>query len=76
MWVSGLNCWCVAGYSIGANVKGRCLNLNSAGNVNIPNNIKTPETMVDKIKALTWEHLTIDANAVITGSLSAAGLLI
>ena len=40
MWVSGLNCWGVAGSSIGANVKGMCLNITSAGNVNIPNNKK------------------------------------
>ena len=51
MWVSGLSCWGVAGYSIGANVKGMCLTINSAGNVNIPNNIKTHEIMVDKIKS-------------------------
>ena len=75
VWLMGQNYWFCGGYSIGTPVLGMCLNINSAGNVNVPNNIKTPEIMVDKIKATTLEHLTIDANAVITGSLSAAGVV-
>ena len=40
-WVFVLNSWGIAGYSIGTTVVGVCLNINTEGNVNIPNDIKT-----------------------------------
>ena len=67
-WVCGLNYWASAGYSIGTTVVGVCLNINSEGNVNIPNDIKTHEIMVNRIKSLSADVLTIDDYVTITGN--------
>ena len=70
VWVCGVNSWFLGGYIIGTPVVGNCLTINSAGNVGISYGIKTPEIMVNTVKALSAEYLTIDDGLLITGDLS------
>ena len=67
MWLMGQNYWYHGGYSIGTPVVGMCFNIGVDGNVNIPNDIKHTEIMVDSIKALTLEYLIIDDAVIING---------
>ena len=46
LWVSGINCWGIAGYTIGNTVVGVCLTVNSAGTVEMPYKITTPEIKI------------------------------
>ena len=43
-----------------------CLDRADNGNINTPYDLKTPEIMVDVIKGLTLEYLTLDDNIIIT----------
>ena len=45
-----------------------CLTINSEGNVNIPNDIKAHEIIVNTIKALNANSQTIDDYLTITGN--------
>ena len=52
MWVSGVNTWTKAGYSIGTPVIYSCLNISNSGNVEMPHGIKTTDINVNNIKIL------------------------
>ena len=73
VWVCGINCWGCGGYTFGTPVLNSCLTINGMGNVNIPYDIKTPEIMVDRIKASTLEYMTIDDNVISAGNLVVNG---
>ena len=73
MWVCGVNYWGNTGYTFGTPVLNNCLNITTTGNVNIPYDIKTPDIMVDRIRASTLEYITIDDNVIITGNIVVNG---
>jgi hypothetical protein len=73
MWVAGQGSWNKPGFSIGTQVKGACLNINSAGVVSAPYYITTPEVVTDSIRASTADHLTVNDNVIITGNLTVNG---
>ena len=75
VWVCGVNSWGLSGYSIGTAVIGNCLNINSSGRVGISNGIQTPEIMINTVKALTADYLTIDDSAVVTGNLAVSSFV-
>ena len=69
MWVCGSNSWGTIGYSIGGSGLNVCLNINTAGTVNIPYKITTPEINVNIIKSSnTISGLRIDDYVRITGN--------
>ena len=68
MWVDGANCFAKAGYSIGTPVLNACLNISSDGNVTIPYIVKTSEIMVDTIRGMVADQVTLDDSVVITSN--------
>ena len=75
VWVCGVNSWGLSGYSIGTAVIGNCLIINSSARVGISNGIQTPEIMINTVKALTADYLTIDDSAVVTGNLAVSSFV-
>ena len=73
MWLTGQNDWYNGGYSIGTPVVGMCFNIGVDGNITIPNDIKTPESMTNRIKALDAECVGIDDNVIIIGNTTMGG---
>ena len=73
VWVAGANCWATTGYSIGSPVLTRCLNIADDGNLTMPYIVNTSEIMVDIIRGLTAEQLTVDDNVIITRNLDVHG---
>ena len=73
MWLTGQNSWYNGGYSIGTPVVGMCFNIGVDGNITIPNDIKTPESMTNRIKALDAECVGIDDNVIIIGNTTMGG---
>ena len=73
MWLMGQNSWFNGGYSIGMPVLGMCLNMFNSGNINIPYDLTTPAIMVDRVKALTLEHIPVDDNVIIIGTTTING---
>ena len=68
MWLMGQNSLYNGGNSIGTPVVGMCFNIGVDGNVNIPNDIKPYEIMVDSIKGIVGEQVIINGNVIIIGS--------
>ena len=68
MWVGGLNCWGLAGYSIGTTVLGNGLTISSIGPVKAPYKIITPLIYTDRILGNGAAQLTIDDNVILTGN--------
>ena len=68
MWVGGLNCWGLAGYSIGTTVLGNGLNISSIGPVKAPYKIITPLIYTDKILGNGAAQVTIDDHVILTGN--------
>ena len=75
MWVCGVHCWGLSTYSIGTSGNGNCLNINNDGRVALPNGLQTPILMINSVKGLTTEYLTIDDSAVITGNLAVSSFV-
>ena len=73
VWVAGANCWATTGYSIGSPVLNSCSNIAANGDITMPYIVKTSEIMVDIIRGLTAEHLTVDDNVIISGNLDVTG---
>ena len=69
MWVAGVNCWSKTGYSIGTPTLNHCLNIASDGNITMPYVVKTTEIMVDTLRGIIAERVTIDDSVIMTGSL-------
>ena len=67
MWVAGVNCWATTGYSIGSPILNHCLNIASDGNRTMPYVVKAPEIMVDTIRGMIAEQVTIEDSVIITG---------
>ena len=51
------------------------MNINNDGRVAIPNGLQTPGIMIDAVKGLTTEYLTIDDDAVIAGNLAVSSFV-
>ena len=75
MWVGGLNCWGLAGDSIGTVVIGNCLNISNVGTVKAPYKMKTPLIYTDKIIGNGATQVTIDDDVIITGNLHITGTI-
>jgi hypothetical protein len=73
MWVVGQGAWAEPGFSIGTQVRGACLNINSAGVVSAPYYITTPEVVAAEIRASTADQVTVNDSVIITGNLTVEG---
>ena len=73
MWHMGQKYWGHGGFSIGTPVRGMCFNIGVNGSVNIPHYKKTPKIMVDIIKAVITEQVTLDDNVIINGNTTMKG---
>ena len=73
MWVAGVNCWAKTGYSIGTPILNHCLHIGSDGNITMPYIVKTPEVMVDTIRAMAALTATIDDAVIIIGNCELVG---
>ena len=74
MWLKDNNYWFNSGYSTVTLVKGMCLTIATDGNITIPYLLKTPEIMLDIIRALTAQQITIDDNVTIIGNIVVNGV--
>ena len=72
-WVCGVNCWDKQGYSIGTPVLNDCFNINLNGHVDIPYTVHTPKSMVDSIKSLLDDQITINDNVIVAGDIMISG---
>ena len=74
MWVAGVNCWAKTGYSIGSPILNHCLNIASDGNITMPYIVKTLEIIVDIIRGMIADQITIDDTVIITGALKLSSI--
>ena len=75
MWISGINCWALAGYSIGTSGLGVCLNISEVGNVIAPYKIISPKMQTNTILANGNNEITLDDNVLIIGNLNITGTI-
>ena len=69
MWVADVNCWAQTGYSIGSPILNHCLTIASDGNITMHYIVKTLEIIVDIIRGMIADQITIDDTVIITGAL-------